>query len=170
MGRIRRMKNKNCTVCLSEINEELPDILAVGGYGVPRYLCPNCAEKMNIAAESRDPSAIEMAMDELSTSLMRNNPDDRVAVSTMRELFDGYAQRAAKIKSGEWDFEREAAELENAEDEPTELPPELLESDEDRLLDEREAAASAKFDKVMNWVWAALLIGMIAVIIWRFMF
>lgn len=164
------MTDKNCSVCLSRINDELPDVLALGGYGVPRYLCSDCAEKMNIAAKGRDPSAIEAAMDELSSALMRNNPDDRVAVCTMRELFDGYAQRAAKIKRGEWDFDAEEAELENTEEELSELPPELLESEEDRLLDEREAEQSAKFDKVMNWVWAALLVGMIAVIIWRFMF
>ena len=39
-----------------------------------------------------------------------------------------------------------------------EIPPELQESEEDRMLDEREAERDRKFDKVMNIAWIVLFV------------
>ena len=162
------MNEKHCSICLSHIEGEYPDILTMGGLATPRYLCPDCAAKINTAASDESPEKIEAAMDELSARLSANNSDDILVTRTLSELFSGYACRAAAIKQGEWDFEAERAENE-ASEELSDIPEELKESEEDKELDRRESEMAKHFDSVMNWVSAIVLIGALAFLIWRFL-
>ena len=63
-------------------------------------------------------------------------------------------ERAAAIEKGTYDFSEDASE---DEEEMIEIPEELRETEEDRALDEKDAEAEKKFDKIMNWAWAGIL-------------
>jgi hypothetical protein len=94
----------------------------------------------------------------------------------MRALLLKAAKRAAAIKDGEYDFaldevaEQETAEGEEATEGFDEIPEELLESEEDAELDRRDAEIGKKFDKVLNWVWVAVLVGTVTLFLLKFVF
>ena len=62
-----------------------------------------------------------------------------------------------KIKEGTYDFA-----LDDVEDGFDEIPEELQETEEDRILDEKEKAANEKFDKLMNKLW--IVVGAVAAV------
>ena len=74
------------------------------------------------------------------------------------------AKRAQKIKDGTYDFALDEVENDDGFDE---LPDELQETEEDRLLDEKDAAANARFDKVMKWAWIGVGILAAAFVIYK---
>ena len=57
---------------------------------------------------------------------------------------------------------------ESEEDVLEEIPEELRETEEDRELDRKEAEALKKFDKVTNWLWLGILVGVIGAIVYFF--
>ena len=160
------MKNRICTVCLNRIEEENPNVLVMGAYGNPKCLCEHCSADMDTAAFGKDPVEIENAMDRVAKRLADKNIDDKLTVSTVSELFASYAKRAAAIKRGEWDFDAEQEELSSPEEE--EIPEELRESEEDRLLDEKDKKESEKLDKVLNWLFFGTLIALGFIFVWFF--
>ena len=93
-----------------------------------------------------------------------SNIDDRVTVATVTALLEDSAKRAQKIKEGTYDFALDEIEAEEGFDE---IPDDLKETEEDRLLDEKDAAANAKFDKIMGWAWVVFGIAAAAYAIWR---
>ena len=157
------MSRRLCAVCLEPVLDENADILVMSAYGYPKCLCKDCAELFNKAATDRDPIEIEASMDKVTRKMSDKNIDDELTVGTVTRLFEGFAKRAGAIKRGEWDFANDASEEEGYD----EIPEELQESEEDRALDEREAKLAGKVDKVLNWVWLAVILGVIAFLIWR---
>ena len=88
-----------------------------------------------------------------------------IVTETVTEIFNTAAKRAAEIKEGTYDF---SLDEKDDEDEMEEIPEELEETEEDRLLDEKEAAATKKFDKIMTWVYAGVLVAVVAFVIYKF--
>ncbi len=155
---------RNCCTCLTRVDEESASILTMGAYGTPKCLCEECATLVDTITLGRDYDEITSAMEKITEKMSAANIDDRVTVSTMTELLRQSAERAQKIKDGEYDFSSdEPAENECFE----EIPEELQETEEDRLLDEKDAAASAKFDKVLNIIWIVVGSAAGAYLIWR---
>lgn len=155
---------KNCCTCLARIESEDAPVLTMGAYGNPKLLCDECAELVETITLGRDYDEITEAMQSLTERMSSANVDDRVTVATVTDLLAESAKRAQKIKDGSYDFALdEAVDPEELE----EIPEELRESEEDRLLDEKEAAANAKFDKFLNWMWIGAGIGAAAFIIWK---
>ena len=76
------------------------------------------------------------------------------------------AARANLIREGSYDFALDEREEETLE----EIPEELLESEEDKALDEAEEEKLKKIDKVLSWVWAALIVGIVAFMAWWLFF
>lgn len=155
---------KICSTCLSRIENENAPILTMGAYGTPKLLCDDCAALVETMTESRDYNEIAKAMSDLTDVMAKSNADDRVVVETVTELLEQSAKRAQMIKEGTYDFSLD----ETATDEELDdIPEDLQETEEDRLLDEKDAVANAKFDKILNWLWIAFGILAGAVIIWR---
>lgn len=155
---------KICCTCLSRIENDDAPVLTMGAYGTPKLLCPECAELVEVSSFGRDYELIMEAMDKLTERMSSANIDDRFTVAAVTELLAANADRAQKIKADIYDF---ALDEEKQNEGLDELPEELQETEEDRLLDEQEAESNAKFDKVMNWAWIGVGIAAVGFIIWK---
>ena len=151
---------RQCAVCNAPVTEETPAILTMGGFGHPRYLCAACAARFDTVTEGREPDAIEEAMNRITADLAATGTEDEAAFETVKEILDTAAVRLAKIKEGTYDF---SEDTETEEGELDEIPEELLESEEDRALDEAEEEKNKKFDSVLNWIW--LGVAVVAVVL-----
>lgn len=157
-------ERKNCSTCLTRITNDDAPVLIMGAYGTPKLLCDECAALVETITLGRDYDEITSAMQTLTERMSAANIDDRFTVNTVTKILSDSAVRAQKIKEGTYDFALD----EEVEDESfDEIPEELKETEEDRLLDEKEAEENAKFDKLMNKTW--IIVGAVAVgyIIWR---
>ena len=146
-------KNK-CAICRAEVADEAA-VLAMGPYGTPRYLCEECAADFDEITMGSTAATVAEAMDRVGKKMQALTPDS-FTLDTVNGIIAEATERAKKIEAGEYDFS-----LDEQGESFDELPEELRESEEDRLLDEKEAEKLAKFDKFFNW---AALGGFIAVI------
>ena len=155
---------KNCSTCLTKITSEDAPVLVMGAYGTPKLLCDDCAALIETITLGRDYDEITAAMQALTEKMSSANIDDRFTVNTVTKILADSAVRAQKIKEGTYDFT-----LDEQEDEESfeEIPEELQETEEDRLLDEKEAEENAKFDKFMNKLWIVIGIAAAGYIIWK---
>lgn len=153
---------RNCCTCLRRIENEDAPVLTMGAYGTPKVLCDDCAALVETITLGKDYDSITAAMQQLTEVMSASNVDDRVTVETVTVMLEESAKRAQKIKEGTYDFA-----LDEVEDGFDEIPEELQETEEDRLLDEKEKAASERFDKFMNWAWIGVGIAAGAFIIWK---
>lgn len=154
---------KTCALCLASVDTEEADILAMGGAGTPRYLCDTCSRDIEIATTGKDYDEIVAAMDRISKNLTELAPDDTVTQDTTTLLLVNAAKRAKDIREGIYDFALDdVAEVSEFD----EVPEELLETEEDRELDRAEEEAANKLDKILNWVWVAVLVGALGFMIW----
>ena len=149
--------SKICSTCLRKITSEEAPILTMGAYGTPKYLCDECAELIETITMGKEYDEITAAMQTLTDAMSKSNVDDRVTVETVTSMFEECAKRAQKIKEGTYDFA-----LDDVEDGFDEIPEELQETEEDRILDEKEKAANEKFDKLMNKLW--IVVGAVAAV------
>ncbi len=154
---------KNCVLCQSPIDTEEADILAMGGIGTPRYVCDRCSCDIETATRSRDYDEIVAAMDRISKKLTETASEDSVTQDTATLLLVNAAKRAKDIREGTYDF---ALDEISSETEFDEIPEELRETEEDRELDRADEEAASKLDKILNWVWVAVLVGAVAFMIW----
>ena len=155
---------KNCSTCLTRITSEDAPVLVMGAYGTPKLLCDDCAALIETITLGRDYDEITAAMQALTEKMSSANIDDRFTVNTVTKILADSAVRAQKIKEGTYDFT-----LDEQEDEESfeEIPEELQETEEDRLLDEKEAEENAKFDKFMNKLWIVIGIAAAGYLIWK---
>ena len=157
---------RNCCTCLARIeDEENAPILAMGAYGNPKCLCPECAELVDTITLGTEYGSITSAMDEITKRMSQANVDDGITVDAMTALLARSAERAQKIKEGSYDFSLDEAE--DVEDSFDEIPEELQETEEDRLLDEKEAEANRKFDRILNWMWVGVAIAAVGILAYR---
>lgn len=155
---------KNCCTCLARIESEDAPVLVMGAYGNPKLLCDDCAALIETMTRDKDYNEISSAMENLTYKMSVANIDDRFTVEAVTKILADSALRAQKINEGTYDFS-----LDDVEDDESfeEIPEELQETEEDKLLDEKDAAANAKFDKFMNKLWIVLGAGAGAYIIWK---
>ncbi len=159
------MTESNCSICLSPVDGESADILTMGAYGTPKCLCDGCSALMRTATSSRDYDEICAAMDEVGRRIFDANIDDRRVIATVSGIFDASRERAERIKDGSYDF---SLDTEEPDEEAADVPEELLESEEDRALDERDEEKRRKWDKILNWVSLGIIAAAVAFIIWYF--
>ncbi len=141
---------KTCSICKARIEEENPSILTMGGYGNPRYACKDCDAVLEKMLTSRDPREAMEAMKTVGEHLSRIGCEDNAVIDVMQKMMKDAAARAESIRDGSYDFSLDET---GVEEEIVEIPEELRETEEDRALDEKEAAITKKWDKVMNWIW-----------------
>ena len=161
------MKESYCSLCMSRIEAEDAPTLTISGAGVARCLCDNCARDIETASTAKEYDAISEAMDRLSASIAENNIDDSVALAAMDDILKHAAARATFIQAGNYDFSKDE---EQDGEVLEELPEDMLESEEDKALDERDIERANKLDRILNWVWAAVLVGAIGFLAWWFFF
>lgn len=163
------MRDENlCCLCGKAIDKTTADVLTMGGYGNPRYLCDECASTIECATTSRDVAEAKGAIATLGELLPAAAEGDRAVFRTMNSLLSSAVERAEKIEAGTYDFSLDEAEDSESFDE---IPEELLETEEDRELDERDEQAQKKFDKIFNIITTSVIFGvLVAVIIIRLIF
>lgn len=147
--------NKKCSICGGEVNEKSA-VLTMTGAGNARLICEGCEAKLNTALRSKDYQEIAEACDGLAELMEKSECEDEVTLETMREIYAEAKDRAEKIKTGEYDFTLDADEEDTL---PEDIPEELLELEEDRLLDEKEALANKKADGIITAVSAVIFIA-----------
>ena len=153
---------KVCCTCLTRLENEDAPVLTMGAYGTPKLLCDNCAALIETVTLGTDYDEITEAMNTLTEVITKSNADDRKVVDAVTEILERSAKRAQQIKEGTYDFA-----LDEVDEGFDEIPEELQETEEDRLLDEKEAASNAKFDKIMNWLWLGVGVLAGAFAIWK---
>ena len=153
---------KNCCTCLSRIENDYAPVLTMGAYGTPKLLCDDCAALVETITYGRDYDEITEAMSTLTDVISRYNADDRKVVATVTEILENGAKRAQQIKEGTYDFA-----LDEVDEGFDEIPEELQETEEDRLLDEKEAKSNARMDQFINWMWIGVGALACAFIIWK---
>ena len=135
---------KLCSICKKEINSEDASILAMGGFGNPKYICDDCAEELDKVVRGQDYDEIMSSMAVISDKISRSSIDDQLTVDTVKSLFSEAKDRAEKIKSGDYDFSLDAIEDDAADD----IPEALKETEEDRMLDEEERIENEKRNEI----------------------
>ncbi len=144
---------RHCSICGKNVNEEAAPILAMGGFGNPKYLCDECAEDIDLITSDNDPEVIEASMSKLTGKLSSSSVEDRLVVETVTAIFSEAGERAKKIKEGTYDFSKD-----EAQEEIDDIPEQLLETEEDRALDEEEEKQRKKPDGIMNWISLAAVV------------
>ena len=152
-----------CSVCGANLSEE-PAILTIAGFGRPRYLCDKCAELIDKSLYSDDYDEIAEAADELALRFETRGCEDEVVLDELEDIFKRAKERAELIKNGLYDF----ANDEISEEE--EIPDEYRELEADRKLDEKEAEANSKYDKVISWICGGVFAAVLIYFVLKFVF
>lgn len=167
------MKDMRCCICLDGVDGDNAPILTMSGAGVPRCLCERCAADVDTVTEGREYPVIIESIDRLSANLSEKNIDDPITLNAMTSLLARAAKRAKLIGEGSYDFSLDEVVLDedgNIEEILEEIPEELLENDADREMDAEEEEKLKRLDKILNWVWAAVLIGVVGLMVWWLFF
>ena len=155
---------KLCSVCNKKVDSETAAILTIGGYGNPKYICEECDGDFAEATGAKDLEAIKSAMDRIGKKMSLADPNDKLVLKTVEDIMTEASARAKKIQEGTYDFSAEEAEESKEEQE---IPEELRETEEDKELDRKEAERNKKIDKIINWVSAILMLGVLGYAIYR---
>lgn len=154
---------KQCAICDRHVEAETAPILTMGAYGVPKYLCEECAADLDVATLGTDYDEIAAAIERVGNKMSNFDPDGQT-YKTVSALMERAAARAKAIKEGTYDF---ALDAEESAEGFEELPDELLETEEDRELDRQDEEKQKEFDKFFNWVSLGVLVAAVLLVIWR---
>lgn len=156
---------KHCCICQRNIEKDDAPILAIGAYGAPKCICGECEKNIDTATRATDANDATEAIRKLGESLTLGNTQDSQIIETVNGIITDAAQRAEAIRNGSYDFAKDD------ESEPEfELDEDLLESEEDRALDEKEAKTNKTIDTVTAWACGIILTAAIVFFIVRFIF
>ncbi len=156
---------KKCAICDKEVEIENAPILTMGAYGVPKYLCDECAGDLDCATLGTDYGEISAAIERVGNKMSNFDPDGQTYM-TVSKIMENSAARAKAIKEETYDFALDE-EQKNEDDAFDELPEELLETEEDRELDRRDEEKQKLFDKIFNWISLGAVGAVLLFIIWR---
>lgn len=155
---------EKCCMCHKNIEREDAPVLAMGGAGIPRYLCDDCEALLDAATLSRDYDEAGAAIGKIS-KLMADGDPDPVTYAIVSQLLLKSSDRAVAIKEGTYDF---ALDEQPVEDEGfEEIPEDLQETEEDKEKDRIEEEKQKKFDKFYNYVLIGVCIGFVGFFIWK---
>ncbi len=147
-----------CSICTAEIDNTTAPILTMGAHVRPKCICEDCASDIETVNTSREYLEISAAFDRISDKLAANPVSDSSVNDAVTNILNFAAERAERIKDGTYDFSVDDA---LASEELEEIPEELLETDEDKAKDERDELAAKRLDKIMNFVYAAIFVGVL---------
>ena len=148
-----------CCVCRRSVNDENNAALTMGAFGKPKILCHECEALIDSAQGAHEYEEISDACQKLGEALTRGNTADTQVIDLVSEIINDSMKRAEAIKDGSYDFSADEAESE----EQFELTEDLLESEEDRLKDEKEAKLNRTIDTITAW---SAGIGLLVALVW----
>ncbi len=154
----------NCCICKTEVNSENAPILMMSAYGLPKYICPKCEAALDITETSENPQEIADACKTLGDALTQGDTGDTSVINTVNTIIKNASEKCEAIKNGTYSPD---ADAESAEEE-FELTEDLLESEEDRAKDEKEARIGKIVDTVISWAAGIALVAAIAIFIIKF--
>ncbi len=156
----------SCSLCGRGIVSSEPAILTVGAYGIPKYICDDCAGAIDDMTTSRELDKIAAAFDKIGSAISKNTASDGTVNRVITDIMNGAKSRAERIKDGTYDF----AEDETDDDVPDEIPEELLETEEDIAELERQNKRDQKIDLITNIVLVVAIVGLAAYALIKFVF
>ena len=156
-----------CCICHKEIDTESAPILYMGAPGVPRCVCDECDKHVEAMTKGKEPEAIMDACRSLAKRLEDADNEDERTILLVGGMLKSAKDRAEKIEAGEWDFEAE----ENREaSEEFDITEDLMETEEDRALDERDEKIGKIIDTVTTWVMGLAIVGAVVFFLLKFVF
>ena len=144
---------RHCVICKRPIEKEDPAILMMGGYGVPKCICEECENTVDLLNESVDAAEIREGCRKLGEALTRGDTGDESVIVTVNEIIAEAGEKAERIENGTYDPE-EAKD----EEEEFDITEDLQETVEDRKLDEEEARANKIYNTVSSWVAGIIIV------------
>ena len=153
-----------CCICNRKIEREDPAVLAMGGAGIPRYLCDDCEKMLDDATLSTDYDTAGAAIGKLS-KLMADGDPDPVTYAIVKGILLKSSDRAVAIKEGTYDFALD--EQPDADEGYDEVPEDLQETEEDKEKDRIDEEKQKKFDKVYNILLAIACTCFVGLLIWK---
>ena len=155
---------EKCCICTKQIEREDPAVLAMGGAGIPRYLCDECENLLDTATLSHNHEEAGVAIGKLSKMMAENDPD-RVTYTIVSDLLLKASDRAVAIKEGSYDFslDEQHAEEEGFDD----IPEDLQETEEDKEKDRIDEEKQKQFDKFFNYAVIGACIAFVGLLIWK---
>ena len=144
---------KHCVICKRPIEKEDPAILMMGGYGVPKCICEECENTVDLLNESVDAAEIREGCRKLGEALTRGDTGDESVIVTVNEIIAEAGEKAERIENGTYDPD-EAKD----EEEEFDITEDLQETEEDRKLDEEEARANKVYNTVSSWVAGIIIV------------
>jgi len=120
-------------------------ILTVSPYGGPRYLCDSCDGDFSIITSDESEEQIASAIDRVKSNLIKRNVEDKSVLKAVEQIIN--------------------SKDETLEEVPEQLPEELLETEEDKVLSERETEQNKKIDKIFNWITTGVAVAFLAIVI-----
>jgi hypothetical protein len=158
----------SCCICHREIDAENAPILFMGATGIPRCVCEECDRDIETMTKSRDSEAAMEGCRSLAKRLEEANNEDERTIMLVSGMLSAAKDRAEKIAAGEWDFEAE--EKTRTEEDEFDVTEDLMETEEDRALDERDEKINKVFDTVSTWVMGLAIVGAVVFFLLKFVF
>ena len=156
MSENNERKKAFCALCNNVCDTDSP-VLVMGPYGNPRLLCPECAEALDTVTLGKEVVDIRAAMVRIGERMSEKKPDD-LSLGTVNAILEDAAERARLIECGEYDFSLDESD---SSEELLDIPEDQRESEEDKLLDERDEEKIKRFDKILNWVLIGVIIAVV---------
>ena len=144
---------RHCVICKRPIEKEEPAILMMGGYGVPKCICEECENTVDLLNESEDAGEIREGCRKLGEALTRGDTGDESVIVTVNEIIAEAVKKAESIENGTYDPSEE-----KEEEEEFDITEDLEEIEEDRKLDEEEARANKIYNTVSSWVAGIIIV------------
>ena len=144
---------RHCVICKRPIEKEDPAILMMGGYGVPKCICEECENTVDLLNESEDAGEIREGCRKLGEALTRGDTGDESVIVTVNEIIAEAGKKAESIENGTYDPNEE-----KEEEEEFDITEDLEETEEDRKLDEEEARANKIYNTVSSWVAGIIIV------------
>ena len=157
---------ESCSICKGTVDSESAAILAMGGFGNPRYMCEECRADFDELTLSRDTEAIKLSAERIGKKMSRAGIDDKLTLKTVEDIMKSAGERKEKIEAGVYDFSEEEAEQNSDE----QVPEELLESEEESEEEKKKALRAEKLDKITNWICIALIVLAAIFVIYKMFF
>ena len=123
-------------------------------FATPKYLCSECENDFDDMTLSKDPAKISEAIERVGKKMTAANNDGEFILASVGEIIENAKARGELIKMGEYDFS-----LDENTEEDGDVPEELLQTEEDMALEEKEKKAAKKFDTVINYITTGIFIA-----------
>ena len=163
-----------CCICKNKIyecEESSASIFMMSGFGVPKYVCKDCEDVIETVSNGKEPDKIEEACRKLGEALTAGNTEDMNVINEVNSIITDAAERAAAIREGTYDFALEEEMKKEAEaEEQFEITEDLMETEEDRRKDERDAKVNRVMDTVFAWISGVVIGGALIYFIYNLIF